>query len=48
MTPRLPKQAVCRSSPLEVVPSANAAQKLFSGLMIFLFGPALRYMLKMK
>ena len=40
------------SNPLAVVPSAvstvSAAQKLFSALMIFLFGLALRNMLKMK
>jgi hypothetical protein len=40
------------SDPLAVVPSAvstvSAAQKLFSALMIFLFGLALRNMLKMK
>ncbi len=40
------------SNPLAVVPSAvstaSAIQKLFSGLMIFLFGLALRNMLKMK
>jgi len=40
------------SGPLAVVPSAvstaSAAQNLFSGLMIFLFGLALRNMLKMK
>ena len=39
-------------NPLAVVPSAvstvSAAQKLFSALMIFLFGLALRNMLKMK
>ena len=40
------------SNPLAVVPSAvstaSAIQKLFSGLTIFLFGLALRNMLKMK
>ncbi len=40
------------SNPLAVVPSAvstaSAVQKLFSALMIFLFGLALRNMLKMK
>ena len=40
------------SNPLAVVPGAvstvSAAQKLFSALMIFLFGLALRNMLKMK
>ena len=40
------------SNPLAVVPSAvstvSAIQKLFSALMIFLFGLALRNMLKMK
>ena len=40
------------SHPLAVVPSAvstvSTVQKLFSGLMIFLFGLALRNMLKMK
>jgi hypothetical protein len=40
------------SNPLAVVPSAvstaSAAQKLFSALMIFLFGLALRNMLKVK
>jgi hypothetical protein len=40
------------SNPLAIVPSAvstvSAAQKLFSALMIFLFGLALRNMLKMK
>jgi hypothetical protein len=40
------------SNPIAVVPSAvstvSAAQKLFSGLMIFLFGLALRNMLKVK
>jgi hypothetical protein len=40
------------SNPLAVVPSAvstaSAIQKLFSGLMIFLFGLALRNMLKVK
>ena len=40
------------SNPLAIVPSAvstvSAIQKLFSALMIFLFGLALRNMLKMK
>ena len=40
------------SNPLAVVPgavsTASAIQKLFSALMIFLFGLALRNMLKMK
>ena len=40
------------STPMAIVPSAvstvSAAQKLFSALMIFLFGLALRNMLKMK